>query len=85
LWAAPGSWPPEKRADCRREALLLENEVNLKWGCASGEVGQTADRIRFLRERYGEAAYSMLMNIKKAIDPNGILNPGNLEGTGYEL
>jgi len=85
LWASPGSWPPKKRAECRREALLLENEVNLKWGCASGEVGQTAARIRFLKERYGEAAYSMLMNIKKAIDPNGILNPGNLEGAGYEL
>jgi len=83
LWVTPASWPLEKRMQCRKEATLLESEVNLKWGCASGEVGQTAARIPFLRERYGEAAYSMLMNIKKAIDPNNILNPGNLEGEGY--
>lgn len=84
LWCTPASWPLEKRLRCRNEALLLENEVNLMWGCASGEIGQTAMRIPFLRERWGEAAYSMLMDIKKAIDPNNILNPGNLEGEGYD-
>ena len=68
---------------CAREASLLEKEVNLKWECASGEVGQTGMRIPFLRERYGEAAYSMLINMKSAIDPNNILNPGTLEGEGY--
>ncbi len=80
LWVTPENWPPAKTMQCGKEALLLEKELNLKWGCASGEVGQTAWRIPFLRERYGEAAYSMLVNIKKAIDPNNILNPGNLEG-----
>jgi FAD/FMN-containing dehydrogenase len=63
---------------------MLESEVNLKWGCASGELGQTGERIAFFRKRYGEAAYSMLMGVKKTIDPNNILNPGNLEGEGYE-
>jgi glycolate oxidase len=84
LWCTPASWPLEKRLQCGKEALLLENEVNLMWGCASGEIGQTAMRIDFLRERWGEAAYSMLMDVKKAIDPNNILNPGNLEGEGYD-
>jgi glycolate oxidase len=83
LWLTPASWPLEKRLQCRSEALQLENEVNLMWGCASGEIGQTAMRIPFLRERWGEAAYSMLMDIKKVVDPNNILNPGNLEGEGY--
>ena len=54
------------------------------WGCASGEIGQTAMRIPFLRQRWGEAAYSMLMGIKKVVDPNNILNTGNLEGEGYD-
>jgi FAD/FMN-containing dehydrogenase len=85
LWCTPASWPLEKRLQCRNEALLLENEVNLMWGCASGEIGQTAMRISFLRKRWGEAAYAMLMDIKKAIDPNNILNPGNLEGEGYDV
>lgn len=80
MWVAPPSWPESKRRKCLKEATSLETDINLKWGCASGEIGQTAFRIPFMRKRYGEAAYSMLMNIKKAIDPNNILNPGNLEG-----
>jgi FAD/FMN-containing dehydrogenase len=84
MWAAPAGWPAEKRMSGVRAGTQLEKEVNLKWGCASGEVGQTAMRVSFLRERYGEAAYAMLMGIKETIDPNNILNPGNLEGEGYE-
>lgn len=83
MWVAPVDWPKEKKMQCSKEARLLESELNIKWGCASGEVGQTASRIPFLKERYGEAAYEMLMNVKKAIDPNNIINPGNLEGDGY--
>ena len=84
MWGAPASWPLDKRRESIREATLLEKEVYLKWGCAAGEVGQTAARMPFFRERYGEAAYSMLLNVKKAIDPNNILNPGNLmESEGY--
>jgi glycolate oxidase len=84
MWVAPVDWPQTQKMQCAKEARLLENELNIKWGCASGEVGQTASRIPFLKQRYGEAAYAMLMNIKKAIDPNNIINPGNLEGDGYE-
>jgi glycolate oxidase len=80
MWVAPPAWPQPKRAQCAKEAVSLEAEVNLKWGCVSGEVGQTGSRMPFMRERYGGAAYSMLMNIKKAIDPHNTLNPGNLEG-----
>lgn len=83
LWVTPASFPQEKRMECIRQARLLENEINMKWGCASGEIGQTASRIPFLKERYGEAAYAMLVNFKKTIDPNNTLNPGNLEGEGY--
>jgi FAD/FMN-containing dehydrogenase len=84
LWVTPASFPAEKRMQCIKEARLLENEINLKWGCASGEIGQTGSRMRFLRERYGDAAYAMLMDFKKVADPNNILNPGNLEGEGYD-
>jgi glycolate oxidase len=84
LWVTPASFPAEKRMMCIKEARQLEGEINLRWGCASGEIGQTASRIPFLRKRYGEEAYSMLMGIKKTVDPNNILNPGNLEGEGYE-
>jgi len=84
LWGAPASWPEAKRRQGIKEGNLLEKEVYLKWGGVAGEVGQTASRASFLRKRYGEAAYEMLLNVKKAIDPNNILNTGNLEGEGYD-
>jgi glycolate dehydrogenase FAD-linked subunit len=80
MWVSPPSWSREKRVQCAREADCLETDVNIMWGCASGEVGQTGLRIPFLKKRYGDDAYSMLMGFKKSIDPNNILNPGNLEG-----
>jgi glycolate oxidase len=84
MWVAPVSMAMEERAQIGREAVMLEGDINNKWGCASGEVGQTASRMPFFKKRYGMAAHEMLMNVKRAIDPNNILNPGNLEGEGYE-
>ena len=84
MWVAPVSMPPEERLKISKQAVQLESDINLMWGCASGEIGQTASRIPFFKKRYGLAAHSMLMDVKKAIDPNNILNPGNLEGEGYE-
>jgi glycolate oxidase len=84
MWVAPVSLPQEKRALISKAATKLESDINLMWGCASGEVGQTASRIPFFKRRYGTAAHAMLMDMKKAVDPNNILNPGNLEGEGYE-
>lgn len=84
MWVAPVSMPQERRMRIAKEAVKLESDVNIMWGCASGEVGQTASRIPFFKKRYGMAAHAMLMSVKRAIDPNNILNPGNLEGEGYE-
>jgi glycolate oxidase len=79
-WLCPADWESSKILKCAREGVRLEAEVNLKWGCASGEVGQIGVRLPFFRQRYGEAAYSALLSIKRALDPNNIINPGNLEG-----
>lgn len=84
MWVAPVSMPQAERIEIAKEATRLEGDVNLMWGCASGEVGQTASRMPFFKRRYGMAAHRMLMDVKMAIDPNNILNPGNLEGEGYE-
>jgi len=84
MWVAPVSMPLDERMRIGKAAVRLESEINLMWGCASGEIGQTASRMPFFKKRYGLAAHSMLMSMKKAIDPNNILNPGNLEGEGYE-
>jgi len=84
MWVATTNTPKEKIAVITKEATLLERDINLRWGCASGEIGQTASRMPFFKKRYGEAAHAMLLGVKRAIDPNNILNPGNLEGEGYE-
>ena len=84
MWVTPVSLPQEDRLQIAKAAIQLERDINLMWGCASGEVGQTASRIPFFKKRYGEAAHAMLMDMKRAVDPNNILNPGNLEGEGYE-
>jgi glycolate oxidase len=84
MWVAPVSMPLEERAKTGKQAVQLESDINLMWGCASGEIGQTASRIPFFKKRYGPAAHGMLMDMKRAVDPNNILNPGNLEGEGYE-
>ena len=83
LWIIPKDWPSDKKYAAVMETRKLENAMHLKWGGVGGEVGQTAGRISFYRQKYGEAAYTMLLNLKKVIDPNNILNPGNLEGEGY--
>lgn len=84
MWVMPVSTPPEERMKIAKAAIRLESDINLMWGCASGEVGQTASRIPFFKKRYGAAAHNMLLDMKRAVDPNNILNPGNLEGEGYE-
>jgi glycolate oxidase len=84
MWVAPVSMPLEERAKTSKQAVQLESDINLMWGCASGEIGQTASRIPFFKKRYGLAAHGMLVDMKRAVDPNNILNPGNLEGEGYE-
>ncbi|MBW1894427.1 MAG: hypothetical protein JRI91_12145, partial [Deltaproteobacteria bacterium] len=42
--------------------------------------GLTAQRASFLKEKYGQPYYDLLVNLKKTFDPNNILNRGNLEG-----
>jgi len=84
MWVCKESWPMQKKIQAMIASRKLSTEIYIKWGCAPGEVGQTGSRIAFVKERYGDAAYSMITRMKKAIDPNNTLNPGNLEGEGYD-
>lgn len=47
-------------------------------GSLSGEHGDGRVRAPFLREMVGEEVYEMLVGIKRAFDPQGILNPGKI-------
>lgn len=80
LWVIPRDWSDEMKRKAADEAIGVEKEMNLKYEGVGGELGQMAGRIPFFKEKWGEVGYSVLKNIKNALDPNNILNPGNIEG-----
>lgn len=82
MWVVPRDWDNERRKEAFREAFTLEKKINLRFESSCGETGLTAGRIPFFQEKYGEEAYDVLVKIKRVLDPNDILNPGNLEGEG---
>jgi glycolate oxidase len=47
-------------------------------GTLSGEHGIGIEKAAFLRKEVGDAAFDTMARLKKAFDPEGILNPGKL-------
>ena len=47
-------------------------------GTVSGEHGIGIDKAPFLRDEVGDVAFETMGRLKKAFDPEGILNPGKL-------
>ncbi|MEY2469672.1 MAG: alkyldihydroxyacetonephosphate synthase, partial [Actinomycetota bacterium] len=45
-------------------------------GALSHHHGVGLNRGQFLTEALGEPGYALLSSLKRALDPNGILNPG---------
>jgi len=62
------------------EVRMKTEEINIKYGGCGGEWGLTAQRIDFIKKKYGKVYYETLKKIKAVLDPNNILNRGNLEG-----
>ena len=50
-------------------------------GSVSHHHGVGLLKAKWMREEYGEAGFRVLEAIKKALDPNNIMNPGKL---GFE-
>jgi len=68
-----------------KKAITVEmreksEELNVKYGGCGGEWGLTAQRVSFLKKKYEPDLYELLVKMKKALDPNDILNRGNLQG-----
>ncbi len=49
-------------------------------GALSGEHGDGRIRAPFLKEQVGEQVYAYLLELKRAFDPNNLLNPGVIIG-----
>jgi len=77
--------PTKELSNELKKALTMEvreksEALNVKYGGCGGEWGLTAQRVSFLKKKYSLAYYQLLINLKKSLDPNNILNRGNLEG-----
>ncbi len=69
---------PQERAVAERlNTQLVERALRLGGTC-TGEHGVGLHKMGFLRSEAGEGAVEMMRSIKRALDPDNILNPGKI-------
>lgn len=56
---------------------IVEHTIALG-GTVTGEHGVGLAKKIFLRRQLGDASYELLRTVKRALDPNGLLNPGKI-------
>jgi len=61
----------------RFHARLVARALSMEGTC-TGEHGIGIGKLQFLIDELGEQTVSVMAQIKKALDPNGILNPGKI-------
>jgi len=76
----PFETPNDVRKKFIMEVRRRTEEINIKYGGCGGEWGITGQRADFIKMKFGDIYYNLLVRIKKTLDPNNILNRGNLEG-----
>lgn len=67
--------------EMHRIELALEEivqETIALGGTVTGEHGVGLAKKAFLKQQFGEASYALLHLVKKALDPNALLNPGKI-------
>jgi D-lactate dehydrogenase (cytochrome) len=69
---------PDEIAECERlNAEIVRLAVSMGGTC-TGEHGIGLHKIGFLREEAGEGAIELMRSIKRALDPDNIMNPGKI-------
>ncbi|MEK9773640.1 MAG: FAD-linked oxidase C-terminal domain-containing protein, partial [Opitutae bacterium] len=69
----------EEETDLAVSALreLMSKVISLD-GAISGEHGVGLAKTPFVREQFNDAEWNAMLAVKKALDPNNILNPGKI-------
>jgi len=84
-----GNLHPTILTDERDEAEMHRVEAALKdifdralalGGTITGEHGVGLAKKAFLKQQMGDASYTLLQQIKRTLDPEGLLNPGKISG-----
>lgn len=74
LKAAPEPAPNEKGRELVEEIRLATTEIFYQHGCVHFQIGRA---YPFARDR-NAAALTLLKNVRQAVDPRGVVNPGAL-------
>jgi D-lactate dehydrogenase (cytochrome) len=69
---------PEERATAERLNQQLVHRALRLGGTCSGEHGVGLHKMDFLLDETGVGAVNMMRSIKKALDPDNIMNPGKI-------
>ncbi|MEN5082812.1 FAD-linked oxidase C-terminal domain-containing protein [Bosea sp. TWI1241] len=69
--------PEEIREAERLNTLLVERAIDLGGTC-TGEHGLGYGKVKFLRREYGDEAVAVMRQIKQALDPDNLMNPGKV-------
>lgn len=61
----------------RLNSLIVHQAIELGGTC-TGEHGVGMHKMEFLKDEFGQDAIDIMCSIKRALDPNNILNPGKI-------
>ncbi len=77
---APKDSPEKQDMLHKFNDLVVQKAIELDGTC-TGEHGVGIGKQKYMVHEVGEEAYGLMKQIKKLVDPQGILNPGKVVGT----